>query len=34
MAASVHQADGSIIHHGGLAQLSPYQSRQLKRFGD
>jgi hypothetical protein len=28
------QADGYIIQHGDLAQLSPYQTRQLKRFGD
>jgi TnpA family transposase len=28
------QADGYIIHRDDLAQLSPYQTRRLKRFGD
>jgi hypothetical protein len=28
------QADGYIIQRDDLAQLSPYQTRRLKRFGD
>ena len=28
------QADGYIIQRDDLAQLSPYETRRLKRFGD
>jgi len=28
------QADGYIVRRDDLAQLSPYQTRRLKRFGD
>jgi hypothetical protein len=28
------QADGHIVRREDLAQLSPYQTRRLKRFGD
>jgi hypothetical protein len=28
------QADGYLIRRDDLAQLSPYQTRRLKRFGD
>ncbi len=28
------QADGYVVRREDLAQLSPYQTRRLKRFGD
>jgi len=28
------QADGYLVRREDLAQLSPYQTRRLKRFGD